>query len=106
MANASVDELSVNFKDEDGSLLCKELEKEILTKGNWATLMFKFQDLDKATGSYKAPKYSIRRYQKRDGEYRIKSKFNISSPAQATKICEVLTRWTQNETGGDADAED
>ncbi len=102
MPNETVDELNVNFHDEDGTLLCKQMDKEVLTKGTWATLMFKYQDLDKASGNYKAPKYSIRRYQKRDGEYRVKSKFTISSPAQAAKICEVLTRWTQNETGGEA----
>lgn len=97
MANNSVDELTVNFQDEDGTLLVKELEKEVLTKGTWATLMFKYQDLDKAKGGFKAPKYSIRRYQKRDGEYRIKSKFTISSPAQAHQICKILNRWTENE---------
>ena len=105
MANGTVDELTVNFKDENGTLLSKELEKVVLTKGNWATLMFKYQDLDKTTGEYKAPKYSIRRYQKRNGEYWTKSKFTISSPAQAAKVCEVLTRWIENEDRGDSATE-
>lgn len=107
MANNTVEELSIDFKDENGVLLCKEVDKEILTKGTWATLMFKYQDLDKVSGGYKTPKYAIRRYQKRDGEYRVKSKFTISSPIQARKICEILTRWTENEAGDTgSDAED
>src|SRR5665213_1706659 len=99
MANETVDELSIDFKDENGLLLCKQLDKEVLTKGTWATLMFKYQDLDKASGEYKATKYAVRRYQKRDGEYRVKSKFTISSPIQAKKICDILTKWTENESG-------
>ncbi len=109
MANATVDELTINFLDENGLLLCREMDKEVLTKGTWATLMFKYQDLDKASGDYKAPKYAVRRYQKRDGEYRVKSKFTISSPIQAKKICEILTRWTENEAPVEAigsDSED
>jgi hypothetical protein len=103
----TVDEITINY-EEDGVLLCKEVDKEILTKGTWATLMFKYQDLDKATGEYKAPKISIRRYQKRSGEYKTMSKFNISSIAQAQKVCEILQKWTAGEkdAGGDAEGEE
>ncbi len=93
MPNSTVEELTVNFQDENGLLLCKEVAKEVLTKGTWATIVFKYQDLDKVTGLYKLPKYSIRRYQKRGGDYRVMSKFTISSPAQATKICAILNQW-------------
>lgn len=103
---STVDEITINF-EEEGVLVCKELQKEILTKGSWATIMFKYQDLDKATNTFKAPKISIRRYQKRDGEYKTKSKFNISSIAQAKKVIEVLVKWTENETAsGDEGGED
>lgn len=101
---ATVEELTMNFQDEEGQLLVKELDKEVLTKGTWATLMFKYQDMDKASGGYKAPKFAIRRFQKRSGEYKLMSKFTISSPAQAQKICEILTRWTEGETGDSGDA--
>lgn len=103
---STVDEITINF-EEDGVLLCKEVQKEVLTKGTWATLMFKYQDLDRATNSYKAPKISIRRYQKRNGEYKTMSKFNISSIAQAKKVIEVLAKWTEGENdSGDGGAED
>jgi hypothetical protein len=101
----TVEELTINFQDENGVLLVKELDKEVLTKGTWSTLMFKYQDLDKASGQFKTPKYAIRRYQKQNGEYRVKSKFTISSPAQAQKICEILTRWSAGDAGNASGSE-
>jgi hypothetical protein len=103
---STVDEITINFTEEDGTLVCKELTKEILTKGSWATIMFKYQDLDRQTGEFKAPKISIRRYQKRNGEYKTKSKFNFSSIAQAQKVHDILKKWTENETASDGAASD
>jgi hypothetical protein len=42
-------------------------------------------------------KYTIRRYQKRSGEYTTKSKFNISSKDQAKAIIEALQGWIAEE---------
>ena len=105
MANtgATIEDLTMDFTDEEGTLLCRTLEKEVITKGGWATLMFKYQDLDKTSGTFKAAKYAVRRFQKSNGEYKLKSKFAISSAAQALKIADILTKWAQNETAaGDA----
>ena len=49
--------------------------------------------LDAETGEYGPDKYAIRRYQKSGGEYRQKSKFNISSAEQARKIVDALSGW-------------
>jgi hypothetical protein len=81
----------------------KELDKVVLTKGAWSTIMFKFQSWDERKQEYSPIKYTIRRYQKRDGEYKQKSKFNISSNDQAKKIIEVLNNWIQEPTD-DAEA--
>ena len=75
--------------------LVQELDKEILSSGAWATVVFRYQELDRSKGEYGPEKYSIRRYQKRDGQYLPKSKFNISSAAQARKLIEILARWTE-----------
>ena len=72
----------------------KELDKVVLTKGAWATVMYRYQDLDRKTGDFGADKYTIRRYQKRNGEYSQRSKFNISSRDQASQIIAALTKWT------------
>lgn len=85
-------DLTINY-EEEGVLVVKELDKEILSKGAWTTILYRYQDLDRATGEYGPDKYSIRRYQKQKGQFLPKSKFNISSAAQAEKIVEILNRW-------------
>jgi hypothetical protein len=90
------EDLSVNY-EEDGVLLVKELDKEILSKGAWTTILFRYQNLDKKTGDYGKEMYSIRRYQKRGGSFIPKTKFNISSPEQARKIIDALQRWTSKQ---------
>ncbi len=87
-----VDEISVNY-EEDGVLLCKELDRYVLSKGAWATLMFLYQDLNRQSGEFGPQKVTIRRYQKRDGNYLPRSKFNISSMDQGKKIIEALQTW-------------
>lgn len=89
---SEIDEITVNY-EEDGQLLVKELDKEVLTKGAWTTILFRYQDYDRNTGEFSPEKYTIRRYQKREGQYLAKSKFNISSAEQARKIIETLSRW-------------
>ena len=93
---ATIDELTVSYT-EDGIETTKELEKEVLTKGAWSTIIYRFQTWDAKKEAYSADKYTIRRYQKRNGEYMQKSKFNISSRDQAKQIIDVLTRWTADE---------
>ncbi len=89
---ADVEELTVNY-EEDGVLVVKELDKEVLSKGAWATIIFRYQDLDKKSKEYSPDRYIIRRYQKKDGVYQTKSKFKISSPEQAAKIVSTLQKW-------------
>lgn len=92
---SDVNEITMNF-EEDGVLKVKEIEKEVLTKGAWATIMFKYQQWDAKNAKYGEDCYSIRRYQKREGKYTQKSKFNISSKDQAQKVIAVLQKWTQD----------
>lgn len=92
----TVDELTISY-EEDGVETVKELDKKILSKGAWATVIFRYQDLNRTSGEYGPDKYSIRRYQKQNGEYRQKSKFNISSKDQAKSIIEALSNWVADE---------
>lgn len=98
-ANSNVEDLTVNY-EEDNLVLVKELNKVILSKGAWATVMFRYQQWEKAKDAYSPDKYVIRRYRKVGGEYKQQSKFVISSAAQAEKIIESLAVWikdTENE---------
>ena len=87
-----VEDLSVTYT-EDGIETTKELDKVILSKGSWTTILFRYKEWDRAKGEYGPDRYTIRRYQKRAGEYRQQSKFNISSRAQAQALIEALQGW-------------
>jgi hypothetical protein len=88
----TLDELTYDYEDE-GVLVRKQLEKTVLTKGSWATLMFLYQELDKASGAFRAPKIAIVRFKKFKGAYRKQSSFNVSSEKQARQITEVFEQW-------------
>lgn len=88
----TLEELTYNYED-GGVLLRKELDRVVLTKGSWATIMFLYQELDKASGKFRAPKIAIVRFKKFRGAYRKQSSFNVSSEKQARQITEVFERW-------------
>ena len=88
----TIEELTYNYEDE-GLLVRKELDKVVLTKGSWATVMFLYQELDKAASKFRAPKIAIVRFKKFRGSYRKQSSFNVSSEKQARQITEVFERW-------------
>ncbi|MEJ2575825.1 MAG: hypothetical protein P8106_03830 [Gammaproteobacteria bacterium] len=89
---ATPDDLTISYT-EAGVEIVKELDKKILSKGAWTTILFRYQDWDGRKQEYSKDKYSIRRYQKRGGEYRQQSKFNISSPDQARQLVDALNEW-------------
>jgi hypothetical protein len=91
----TVEEITIEWTDDDGQKTVKELDKEILTKGAWSTVMFKYQELNKKSGEYGPVKFRIGRYQKRNGVYYPHSKFNISSIEQAQKIIGILQNWME-----------
>ncbi len=88
----TIDELTVSYTD-DGIETVQELDKAILSRGAWTTILFRYRDWDRAKETYGPEKYSIRRYQKRNGQYQQQSKFNISSRAQAQTLITALQQW-------------
>ncbi|PIZ04277.1 MAG: hypothetical protein COY58_05040 [Gammaproteobacteria bacterium CG_4_10_14_0_8_um_filter_38_16] len=89
---ATIDELTVSYT-EDGVETVKELDKVVLTRGAWSTIIFRQQDWDRKKEAYGPDKYAIRRYQKRNGEFKLRSKFVISSKDQARQLIEILSKW-------------
>jgi hypothetical protein len=87
-----VDDLTVSY-EEEGRVVVEELDKAILSKGAWATILYKYREYDRRTEEMGKVKFSLRRYQKRNGSYRQQAKFNISSEIQATAIVETLGQW-------------
>jgi hypothetical protein len=89
----TIDEISIDWKDENGQHLVRQVRKEVLTSGAWSTIMFMYQDLDKKTGEFGPKKIRVARYQKRGGKFILQSKFNISSAKQARRITEIIQNW-------------
>lgn len=92
---SEIDDLTVQY-EEDGVVTVKELGKVVLSKGAWSTIIYRYQDWDRQKNQYGPDKFTIRRYQKRSGEYMQKSKFNISSRDQARGIIEALENWMKD----------
>jgi len=103
----NIDEITINWTDEaDGKQKVKELKKEILSRGSWTTIVFLYQDLDNKTGEFGPPKIRIQRFQKRGGEFRPQSKFNISSAKQAYQIVGVIEKWFPEKPASGAQADE
>lgn len=90
MAN-DIDDLTIQY-EEDGQVLVKELEKVVVSRGAWSTVLFRFQELDKKTGDYGPPKAALRRYQKRGGVLLKKDSVNVT-PKMAPVILSTLRQW-------------
>lgn len=92
----TIDELTVSYREGDLETV-QELDKVVLSKGAWTTILFRYRDWDRAKETYGPEKYSIRRYQKRNGQYQQQSKFTISSRAQAQTLIAALQKWVEAE---------
>lgn len=93
----TIEDIDITF-EQDGIEVVKQLDKEVLSKGAWTTIIFKYQDWNRQENTYNPPKFTIRRYKKSGGSYREQNKFNISSVAQAEKIVNTLQHWITAET--------
>lgn len=96
--NERVEDLTVDY-EENGQLVVKELDKAILSKGAWTTILFRYRQWQPETDDYGPDRYVIQRYRKSGGEYRRQSKFNISSAEQARKLIDALSGWLEQEDG-------
>jgi hypothetical protein len=87
-----VDEITIQY-EENGTVVVKEIDKDILSRGAWATILFRYRQWDSKKEEYGPDRYSIRRYRKMNNEFRQQSKFTISSKDQAIKIVNALQKW-------------
>ena len=71
-----VNDLTIGY-EEDGRVVVEELDKAILSKGSWATILYKYRDYDRRKEEMGKVKFSLRRYQKRNGTYRQQAKFHL-----------------------------
>ena len=81
----TLEELTYDYEDE-GVLVRKEIARVVLTKGSWATLMFLFQELDRAKGKFRAPKMAIVRFKKSKGSYRKQFQMPARCPVCGSNV--------------------
>lgn len=91
---SEIDDITIAY-EEEGVEVIKELDKQILTRGAWTTIIFRYNQWEPAKEKYSEDKYTIRRYRKMNGEFRQQSKFNISNKEQALQIIDVLKVWAK-----------
>jgi hypothetical protein len=91
----TIDAITIAYTDPaSGEETLRELDKRVLTRGAWTTIVFRYQEKDPRSGDWGAAKYRIGRYRKQGGVFRGQSKFNISSAEQARQLIEILQEWT------------
>jgi hypothetical protein len=95
----TIDEITYDY-EEEGRLVRREIQREILSKGAWSTIMFLYEELDRKSEEWRPPKVAIVRYKKWNGQYRKQSSFNISSEKQARQIIAALENWFEGSAGG------
>jgi len=91
---SDIDDITINY-EEDGVQVVDELDKAILTRGAWVTIIFRYRQWEQSKEDYSPDRFTIRRYRKMNNEYRQQAKFNISSIDQAKKIIEALNGWIE-----------
>ena len=91
--SATIDGITMHVQV-DNQILVKELDKLILSRGVWTTILFKYQDWDKRKLKFRHVMYSIRRYHKTNDDYRQISKLNIMD-TQSALIAEKLIEWLE-----------
>lgn len=84
----TIDEITIQY-EEDGEVLIEELDKVILSRGAWTTILFRFREKDRKTGEFGPPKAGLRRYQKYNGTFRKKDAINISEKMAPALLAQV-----------------
>ncbi|MBC7253156.1 MAG: hypothetical protein H5T72_04215 [Actinobacteria bacterium] len=87
-----IEDVTINY-EEDGVQVVQELDREIISRGTWATVLFRYRQWERSREGYGPDRYTLRRYRRIGGQYRQQAKFNISGVEQAKRIVEVLSRW-------------
>jgi hypothetical protein len=94
---SDVKDITVNY-EENGILLVKELDKEILSKGSWATVMFKYQQWEAANQRYGPVLYTIR--SSRSSTFRASSRPRRSSVPSGNGLTQAKKRRQKHRNNG------
>ncbi|RJX29707.1 MAG: hypothetical protein C4525_13970 [Desulfarculus sp.] len=85
------DQLTVQY-EEDGQVLVEQMDKVVLNKGQWTTVLFLYRERDRGSGQFGPAKAGLRRYQKVAGQFRKRDAINFSAKT-APMVVEQLRKW-------------
>ena len=105
----TVEDLTITREGDDRMAPRKQLKKQVVTSGAWATVIYKFEELKKSKkGETWGEKYSLVRYRKLKGSYRFQKEFTISNSDHVRVLRDTFTEWLAEEeaaaaaSGGEA----
>jgi len=95
----TVEDLTATREGDDRLAARKELKKQIVTKGSWATVMYLFEELTKKKDEeIWVKKFSFVRYRKMKGTFRFQKEFAVSKKDHAQIIADTMVEWLKDET--------
>lgn len=101
----NINDITVTY-EEDGEVLVEELEKVILNRGAWTSILFRYRERDRQSGQMGPPKATLRRYQKYQGVFKKRDAINLSADTARTLV-ETLNQWLEGGLlGGKGQSED
>jgi hypothetical protein len=92
---ASVDDLSVAFREND-VVKVVQLDKMVLAQSpTWVTIAFLAADVD-AAGQQGTPRVVLRRYRRQGGRFQLDKHFTLTTPAQGAALGKAMAQWLQS----------
>ena len=91
---SDIDELTIQY-EEDGQVLVEELDKLILHRGAWTTILFLYREWDAKKEDFGQAKAGLRRYQKTGGVFRKRDAINLTEK-NIPMMMEQLQTWFKN----------
>jgi hypothetical protein len=91
---SDIDDLTVGY-EEEGEVVVEELDKLILHRGSWTTVLFLYRERDRTSGEFGPPKAGLRRYQKYQGVFRKRDAINLSEKT-IPLLTAKLKEWFPN----------
>ena len=88
---SDIDELTIQY-EEEGQVLVEELDKLILHRGAWTTILFLYREWDTKSENFSPPKAGLRRYQKIGGIFRKRDAINLTEK-NIPMLMDQLQSW-------------
>ena len=87
----SIDDISFDW-EEDGRQVRRELDRRVLSRGGWPTVMYLYQELDLQTDAWRPAKVALVRYQSKRGMLRKHASITLGE-VKSLELAAALEQW-------------